>query len=1082
MEAILKLTKKNGTVRVVKAPTLTQALRELGISKGGANKNILKNGKIFSKKLDGIVSISSLPEYYKEASEEKEVPTVSSVEEFNALKTISEKFQVLHNSESKNTEFLQKEGKKLLFRYELENEPDMYLTLQYTDTIGEFTVEENFFQSEVSNFKQKKITNITVEELNQKRQGPTFEQVVRFNEKSRKESCEIIDEDRRINSNGDNGFFPYFNTTGYDLSKYQVFNKKDTKQKDFVEKSSINCLIYALEQSGLVETQQLNNVKIALQTRLIPQRELNNIATIINRVITHRYVDKNTEKIVNVAYYLPNGTKTTKKPKDFKIEEAINTVSYKNHIFLYENTKYITIKTQKRKVKQFYTSFKLIKKIFKEGGMESMKLTKEALKFIDNNGKIDEMVFDKLIAPKKLETPKEDKPKKIIEFSDVYFADTEANINLREGQNHEVFLICWASRDNPQIFSANGPDCMVQFLNSVKANSLVYFHNMLYDMNFLMECPNIEIVRITEKNNMFYELVVKWYGKKIYVRDSYKHLPMGIKDLAVAFKLGIEKELNIYRAFNTKNSGEKYLTLKKLIHHVKIEKPLENPEEVAREMFEKARIHGAIYINEKNEELLDKIKYNTFYCEQDVRILRECMLLNNKFWKTQFNIDSDQYLTISSLSNAVLKSYHCFDDVFPVSGVNKLFIEKCIYGGVCRTGKNQKWDIKGEFVDFDAVSLYPSAMFLRDTFPKGQEKVLTEKLIKQLNSGIFESIDQAFMEVEITAVNNPMEMTPIMTEKSDESMKYGNEPGVYFIDLITLKDWIKYLNIEYKVIKGLYYNEGFNENIKGLVEKLFKLRKEFKAQKNNLQLNVKLMLNSLYGKTIQKSSKSKKTVFNNRVAFERFVYKNYNFIKKAFKFRNSDKYLVKTGQSIIKDENFAQVGATILSQSKAQMNEILAIARDKDIPIYYQDTDSLHLDKKNIEKLGEEFNKIYNRELIGGELGQYHSDFTTETETDPTKLYSDHLIILGKKAYIDRLRHINKPDFIDYHIRLKGIPQKVIDYFVESNGIDPIKLYTDLYEGNPVKFDLCKNGSRFKFDKNIFSVSTNLEFIREVKF
>lgn len=47
------------------------------------------------------------------------------------------------------------------------------------------------------------------------------------------------------------------------------------------------------------------------------------------------------------------------------------------------------------------------------------------------------------------------------------------------------------------------------------------------------------------------------------------------------------------------------------------------------------------------------------------------------------------------------------------------------------------------------------------------------------------------------------------------------------------------------------------------------------------------------------------------------------------------------------------------------MNEVMCLAEDHGIEIYYQDTDSMHIAKDDIPKLSNIFMTKYNRELIG---------------------------------------------------------------------------------------------------------------------
>ena len=58
------------------------------------------------------------------------------------------------------------------------------------------------------------------------------------------------------------------------------------------------------------------------------------------------------------------------------------------------------------------------------------------------------------------------------------------------------------------------------------------------------------------------------------------------------------------------------------------------------------------------------------------------------------------------------------------------------------------------------------------------------------------------------------------------------------------------------------------------------------------------------------------------------------------------------------------------------MNEVMCLAEDMGIQIYYQDTDSIHIEHNKLELLSKEYRKIYNRELIGENImGCFHNDF-----------------------------------------------------------------------------------------------------------
>ena len=79
-------------------------------------------------------------------------------------------------------------------------------------------------------------------------------------------------------------------------------------------------------------------------------------------------------------------------------------------------------------------------------------------------------------------------------------------------------------------------------------------------------------------------------------------------------------------------------------------------------------------------------------------------------------------------------------------------------------------------------------------------------------------------------------------------------------------------------------------------------------------------------------------------------------------------------------------------------------------------------------------------------MGQFHPDF--ESDKISGDLQSVEAFFLGKKAYCDKLS--NEKGEIDYHLRLKGIPNNLL----ESEYEDPLQLYKFMYEGGEYKFNL----------------------------
>jgi len=186
--------------------------------------------------------------------------------------------------------------------------------------------------------------------------------------------------------------------------------------------------------------------------------------------------------------------------------------------------------------------------------------------------------------------------------------------------------------------------------------------------------------------------------------------------------------------------------------------------------------------------------------------------------------------------------------------------------------------------------------------------------------------------------------------------------------------------------------------------------------------------------------------------------------------------------------------------SKRIMNEVICCAEDLGFPVYYQDTDSIHIHQMNLTQLADEYRKRYGRELIGKQLGQFHSDFATfgTSSRMPVAIRS---IFCAKKTYTDQLQ--NSSGEIAFHIRMKGVPSDVIvkranELFPKAiqceylNGLAfPVPsvsdnedysvwlLYKSIYDGNAVSFDLCES-SHPSFELKNFRVSTRTHFIREI--
>ena len=88
-----------------------------------------------------------------------------------------------------------------------------------------------------------------------------------------------------------------------------------------------------------------------------------------------------------------------------------------------------------------------------------------------------------------------------------------------------------------------------------------------------------------------------------------------------------------------------------------------------------------------------------------------------------------------------------------LNGVVREFIQKCMVGGRTMTRENKKWKVDLDLDDFDAVSLYPSAMDRLGGYLQGCPKILETngKTQEQLRSEI-NNYDGFFIECVVKKV------------------------------------------------------------------------------------------------------------------------------------------------------------------------------------------------------------------------------------------------------------------------------------------------------------------------------------------
>ena len=280
------------------------------------------------------------------------------------------------------------------------------------------------------------------------------------------------------------------------------------------------------------------------------------------------------------------------------------------------------------------------------------------------------------------------------------------------------------------------------------------------------------------------------------------------------------------------------------------------------------------------------------------------------------------------------------------------FFRKAIYGGRCEVFKreflsNEYGEIKKGNLKYDDISdyliapdvnsLYPAVM-RNNKYPIGRA-ILTSKEIKD-RCGIYRCI-----------VNKPNNLLyPILCSNGEYNL--NDDEGVYtYYDICKARE--NGYNI--KIISGYYWEES-EYIFKNYIEEFFEIKKN--AVKGSPEYaNSKLMMNALYGKTIQRDKNTiNYTVSNSQEIVN--MKKGKNLKKFSGVFIGDVGYFEYEEELKPLTDKKPHIGAYILSYSKNIINEAL-----KEVDPYYTDTDSLYIHSKDQYKL-----------KWGPELGEFSND------------------------------------------------------------------------------------------------------------
>ena len=240
--------------------------------------------------------------------------------------------------------------------------------------------------------------------------------------------------------------------------------------------------------------------------------------------------------------------------------------------------------------------------------------------------------------------------------------------------------------------------------------SAVVFHNLAYDGGLIRSEFNIE--KALEKGRQIFTQSFTRNGHVIEFIDSYAKIPYQLSLFPKIFYIkNIVKEIFPYKHYSSQRVFTSEMKPSGMISDIGSDEKPERTVSQKQQFIDNLTKMNLIV----DSDFFDMMGYAKFYCIQDVVILDQGYSKFHKMFLDNMdllNLNIDNFATIPSIANHYfIQKVYIPDGIYMLSGILKEFVMMSVQGDRCMTAWNEQYHTVIPLSDFDAVSLYPSAMW-----------------------------------------------------------------------------------------------------------------------------------------------------------------------------------------------------------------------------------------------------------------------------------------------------------------------------------------------------------------------------------